>query len=114
MEQWEYLTLFLEARVQDKDMRQYIETRFNKKPKKFSPESMIPRLNQLGEQGWEMIHIEAVGRVGRQENVQDDPYAWSNTYFCVFKRPKPASSIYSASIEPPANTNATTDGETEG
>lgn len=93
MEQWEYLTLFVEARVRDKETRQYIKETFDKKPKRYSPEAMIPELNKLGEEGWEMVHMEPLPRVGGREKVQFDRFNWSNTYFCVFKRRKPGSAI---------------------
>lgn len=88
MEQWEYLTTFLEANAKDKDVQQYIQQTFDKKAKRHSPESMIPRLNQLGTQGWELIHMEPVPRVGGKEDVQFDHSSWSNVYFCVFKPPQ--------------------------
>lgn len=86
MEKWEYLSTFLEANAKDKQAKQYIKDTFGKKAKRHSPESMIPELNKLGTEGWELIHMEPVPKVGGKENVQFDPYSWSNTYFCVFKR----------------------------
>ncbi len=87
MEQWEYMTTFLAAKADKKETRQFIKTRFNKRPKRFSPESMIPELDKLGAEGWEMVHMEPVARVGGKEDVLfDNDYRWSNTYFCVFKR----------------------------
>jgi hypothetical protein len=89
MEQWEYLTLFLSAKANNRETRTFIKTRFNKRPKRFSPESMIPQLDKLGAEGWEMLHMEPVARVGGKEDVLfDQDYRWSNTYFCVFKRRK--------------------------
>jgi hypothetical protein len=54
---------------------------------------MIPQLNKLGKEGWELVHMEPVPRVGGKEDVQFDQYSWSNTYFCVFKRREPGSSM---------------------
>ncbi len=86
MAQWEYLTTFLEARVKEKEMKQFIKERFDKKPRKHSPESMIPDLNDLGAAGWELVHMEPLPRIGRKEDIQFDNHNWSSTYFCVFKR----------------------------
>ncbi|MGJ3237688.1 MAG: hypothetical protein ACFE0Q_03180 [Anaerolineae bacterium] len=86
MEQWEYLTLILEASARDKQMKTFISENFEKKAKRHSPEAMIPELNELGKVGWEMIHMEPVPRVGGKEDVRFDPYHWSNSYFCVLKR----------------------------
>lgn len=91
-EQWEYLTRFVEAKANNKEVREFIKEEFDvKRPKRYAPESMIPELNKLGEEGWEMIHMEPLAKVGGKGNVRFDPYAWSNTYFCVFKRRKPGS-----------------------
>lgn len=89
MEQWEYLTLFLQARANTRATRDFIKTRFRKKARAFSPESMIPKLDELGAEGWELVHMEPVARVGGKEDVLfDNDYRWSNTYFCAFKRRK--------------------------
>jgi hypothetical protein len=93
MEQWEYLTVFLEASAKKKEVRDFIKNTFNKKAKLHSPESMIPNLNEYGRQGWELVHMEPVPRVGGKEDVQFDQYSWSNTYFCVFKRREPGTSV---------------------
>jgi hypothetical protein len=86
MAQWEYLTIFVEARATDKQMKHFIRENFDKKARKHSPESMIPELNDLGRDGWEMIHMEPLPRVGGKEDVLFDTNNWSSTYFCVFKR----------------------------
>jgi hypothetical protein len=92
MEQWEYLTTFLEAKTKDKTTQEMIKKRFNKKPRAYSPESMIPELDKLGAEGWEIVHMEPVARVGGKEDVLfDAAYRWSNRYFCVLKRRKPGS-----------------------
>jgi len=101
MEQWEYLTLFVEASAKQQKIKQFIETTFNKKAKRYSPESMIPELNKLGAEGWEVIHMEPVPYVGRKENIQFDQHSWSNTYFCVCKRRKPGSAAPIYVVHPP-------------
>jgi hypothetical protein len=93
MEQWEYLTIFLEASAKQKEVKDFIQNTFNKKAKANSPESMIPQLNEYGRQGWELVHMEPVPRVGGNEDVQFDQFNWSNTYFCVFKRREPGTSV---------------------
>ena len=100
-EKWEYLTLYLQANAKDSSTRSFIQQRFNKKPKAHSPESMIPELNQLGEEGWELVHMEPVARVGGKEDLRFDTDHWSHTFFCVFKRRKviPTSIAQVASTE---------------
>lgn len=89
MTQWEYLTLFVEAEVHKEDADN-LKKRFDKKKlPKYTPESMIPELDQLGAAGWELVHMEPVPKVGGKGDVLFDGGAhWSNQYFCVFKRPK--------------------------
>lgn len=105
MEKWEYMTRFFEAEATDKQMKEFIKTKFGKRPRRFSPESMIPELNRLGDEGWEIIHMEPVARVGGKDDVLfSDDYRWSNTYFCVLKRRKPGSYIPTQGGEGPAVT----------
>lgn len=97
MEQWEYLTTFIEANVRTEATRSFLKQRFpgRKKMPRFAPESMMPELDKLGEQGWELVHMEPVAKVGGKGDVL---FAvgprWSNRYFCVFKRLKPAPAAY--------------------
>ncbi|XWX02632.1 hypothetical protein VZO05_08935 [Aggregatilineales bacterium SYSU G02658] len=93
MEQWEYLTLMLRARVRNRATREYVQQRFNKKPKPYSPESMIPELDKLGAEGWELVHMQPIARVGGKEDVQVSGSDWTSSYFCVFKRRKPGSHV---------------------
>jgi hypothetical protein len=97
MEKWEYLTCFLEARVKTKETKEFLEKRFNqKRPARYAPESMIPELNKLGDEGWELVHMEPVAAVGGKGDVRFDNGRWSNHYFCVLKRRKPDPSANSA------------------
>ncbi len=95
MEKWEYLTRFVEADAKSKDsaafLKQYRPTWKN--PPSFTPEAMMPELDALGDQGWELVHMEPVAKVGKKGDVyfQGGDSEWSNTYFCVFKRRKPAT-----------------------
>jgi hypothetical protein len=91
-EKWEYYTTFLYA---DAEKHQdFLQQKWpDRKAPKFTPEAMIPELDELGEQGWELVHMEPVGGVGNKGDVSflrgyGTMTVWSNTYFCVFKRPK--------------------------
>lgn len=91
MEQWEYFTTYLEANVKGRDKRKLLQKKFGKrKIPRYMVESLLPELNELGEEGWELIHMEPVPAVGRRGNVLflGTSRRWSNTYFCVFKRQK--------------------------
>jgi hypothetical protein len=121
MDQWEYLTLFLEAKASDKETKQFIRDRFDKKPRRFSPEAMIPELNELGSKGWELVHMEPLPRVGGKEDVQFNWRHWSHHYFCVFKRhiaqpPAPANlgqQMQQAAPPSPQQPTASTNSDTE-
>ncbi len=92
-EKWEYLTRFLWASSDNEGAMEYFfDTWPGEKPKKYAPETMIPELNELGIRGWELVHMQPVGAVGKNRDVGfiagDAIARWSNSYFCVFKRKK--------------------------
>ncbi|MEZ4670539.1 MAG: hypothetical protein R3E39_21745 [Anaerolineae bacterium] len=94
MERWEYLTKFVKADVKNEGVNTFLKTYRPdwKKPPQYTPETMMPELDDLGNQGWELVHMEPVARVGNKGDVlfTGGSNEWSNTYFCVFKRRKPA------------------------
>jgi hypothetical protein len=95
MEQWEYLTKFIKADVKTEGVKDFLK-RFRpmwKNPPQYTPEAMMPELDELGAQGWELIHMEPVARVGRKGDILFNSTEWTNSYFCVFKRRKPAISV---------------------
>ncbi len=104
MGKWEYISTFLEANAKDNQLKDYITQTFEKKAKRHSPEAMIPDLNKYGADGWELVHMEPIPNVGGKEDIQFDPYKWSNTYFCVFKReldpPESLPEMSAQSVEP--------------
>lgn len=88
---WEYLTIFLQADArreadfveQFRDWKEGIP--------QHTPEAMIPQLNALGEQGWELLHMQPVWPGDKRDLMITDTSGgmrqWTSTYFCVFKRP---------------------------
>ena len=93
MEQWEYWPTYMEAKATKKDMREYLKSKVPdlKRPPKFMVEALMPKLNEMGEQGWELVHMEPVPALGSKGNVLFGSREWSNVYFCVFKRRKPGT-----------------------
>jgi hypothetical protein len=92
MQSWEYLTTFVEADAERE--ADYLEqTRSWKEgiPRN-TPEAMIPQMNALGAQGWELVHMQPTN-VGRNKDVLTtaNERMWTSMYFCVFKRPVQAS-----------------------
>ena len=54
----------------------------------YALQSILPRLNHLGEQGWEIVQVQPV-MVGRNGDVLINgamSEKWTRTYLCVFKR----------------------------
>jgi hypothetical protein len=103
MEKWEYLTRFLYADARSKEIKEYIKDRFEvKKPPRFTPEAMIPELDALGEDGWELVHMEPVAGVGGKGDVRfEGGSSWSNVYFGVFKRMKSRPAVPSMPQQQP-------------
>jgi hypothetical protein len=95
MEKWEYLTEFIEADIDAEGVRKALEKKLPDLTKtelpRHAPQAAIPRLDQLGEQGWELVHMEPV-YAQKNADVLISAGAvgyWTHLYFCVFKRPKP-------------------------
>lgn len=89
MEKWEYCTEFMWADVESEGVREYFKATYPswKKQPRYTPHSMEQRLDQLGERGWELVHMQPV-------KISDDHRVMfgdgiSNIYFCVLKRRKP-------------------------
>lgn len=95
MVRWEYLTRFMWASIENEEAPEYIRKMWpDWEPAKYSPETMIPELDSLGSKGWELVHMQPVGAVGKNRDVGftagEGLPRWSNAYFCVFKRPRGA------------------------
>ena len=91
---WEYHTTFVYANAGKQG--DFVEQKWPQRHlPEYAPEAMIPELNELGEQGWELVHMEPVGGVGKKGDVSftrgyGTMTVWSNAYFCVFKRHREA------------------------
>ena len=91
-EKWEYHTAFLFADAEKQ--RDFLQQKWpDGQATKYAPEAMIPELNDLGDEGWDLVHMEPVGGVGSKGDVSftrgyGTMTVWSNAYFCVFKRRK--------------------------
>ncbi|MEQ8672343.1 MAG: DUF4177 domain-containing protein [Aggregatilineales bacterium] len=92
MEQWEYLPIHIEAQANTKEMKEFLKRQMPdvKRFPRYMPQAMMPELNELGAQGWELVSMEPVARVGSKADVYFNGAdgKWSNVYFCVFKRRK--------------------------
>ena len=96
MEKWEYWTGFLWADIENEGAEELLKKMKIRKGlrdlPRCAPQTMIPQLNNFGEAGWELVHMEPVRRIGQNYDVYFSSGGglgetnWSNVYFCVFKR----------------------------
>ncbi|MEI6043257.1 MAG: hypothetical protein WCS37_02580 [Chloroflexota bacterium] len=88
-ERWEYYTEFVETEASKQT--EFLQRKYpNKTFPKFAVQAAIPRLNELGDEGWELLHMEPVP-LGTNADVRflgGDVNTYTHTYFCVFKRRK--------------------------
>ena len=90
IEKWEYWTGYLHASITNAGVRDFLRKTMPDwaNPPKFTPEAMIPDLNMMGDQGWELVHMQPVVVAGSDGDIffPAGAPAWSHAYFCVFKR----------------------------
>ena len=98
-EKWEYHAEFISADMTIEQAKKFISEKIPgwKSPPRYSPVALLPRLNSLGENGWEVIHIEPIPHRGNNDDIgfpvtgvmSMAGYIYSHTYFCAFKRKIP-------------------------
>ncbi len=89
MEQWEYLTELLYANLESQGVKEFMQKSFPdwKKPPKYTPETLIPRLDRLGRQGWELVHMQPIAVVDDDLILHPGEYGQKScVYFAVFNR----------------------------
>lgn len=90
---WEYFTTVVEANAAKPEARSFLKARFpgRRRMPRFAPESLMLALDKFGQEGWELVHMEPVARVGGKGDILfpgSGAPRWSRAYFCVFKRPQ--------------------------
>ena len=93
-ENWEYMTRFISANKEDDIARKYLEKRYTdvKELPKFLPAAMEPFLNESGSEQWELVHMQPVPGLSKEQLIdfnEGSDLRWSNVYFCVFKHNQP-------------------------
>jgi hypothetical protein len=71
--------------------REFLQTFYpDGKAPMYAVQSVVPRLNTLGAQGWELIEMRpaTVGKNGDILISAPDARFWTNVYLCSFKRRK--------------------------
>lgn len=88
MQKWEYYTTILDANIDLSPVPLRDDIEFKEHPE-FSVHSLIPQLDRLGRQGWELVSMDPVS-VGKRGDVVlpvADSTKWGRSYLCAFKRP---------------------------
>jgi hypothetical protein len=89
MERWEYHCEFRRADVKNAGFEEMRKERWPEwKPAAYSPQSLMPALNDAGAKGWELVSMQPV-YVDGNDSVQiptTSTILRTNTYFCVYRR----------------------------
>ena len=113
---WEYRTVIYYAKAHEPETKEYLNTLWpGWEPPRSAPQALIPKLNEIGSRGWELVSIQPVFidedanvlvHGGPSRQTQDDPITgmlnakariptstpgseptrYTNAYFCAFKR----------------------------
>ena len=113
---WEYRTVIYYAKAHEPETKEYLGTLWpGWEPPRSAPQALIPKLNEIGSRGWELVSIQPVFidedanvlvHGGPNRAAQDDPITgmikakaripaavsgneptrYTNAYFCAFKR----------------------------
>lgn len=97
MTRWQYDARIVRApHMKSQGVEEYLSSEYGGiQFNTYSPHSLEPVLNKLGEDGWELISLTPV-LAGKNDDIahpQGGPGGsnWSNAYLAVFKRPVPDS-----------------------
>ena len=88
-ERWEHHIEYIRADAQQQQA--FLQERYQQPYfLRYDVRATLPRLNELGEQGWELVHMQPVfvGEHGDICITRGDSRTWTNNYLCVFKRRK--------------------------
>lgn len=88
LQRGQYKTLFVQADAER--VREQLNPFATEELPKYAPQALMPELDALGNEGWELVHMQPV-YVGSNADVLMhgmNERLRSNVYFCVFKRPR--------------------------
>lgn len=84
--QWEHHIEYIIADARDAQMKDFLATYYpGEKMPRYAAQASLQRLNALGAQGWELVHMEPVW-VQKDGSLMVATNPGTNTYFCVFRR----------------------------
>jgi hypothetical protein len=77
---------YISTDAKDTQTKDFLATYFpGRQFPRYAVEAALQRLDELGAQGWELVHMEPVD-LGENGDIRTGGGFWTNTYFCVFKR----------------------------
>jgi hypothetical protein len=84
---WEYRSVILSAQAHDPDTKAYLQSLWpGWEPPRYAPQALIPKLNEYGANGWELVSIEPV-------------YLDEDANVLIHGGPKPADDPITATIK---------------
>ena len=84
--QWEHHIEYIIADAHNAQTKDFLATRYRgEKMPRYAVQASILRLDTIGAQGWELVHMEPVW-VQNDGSVSSATGVGTNTYLCVFKR----------------------------
>ena len=84
---WEHYIEYIVTDTRDTQTKDFLASYYpGERMPKYSAQAALPRLNAIGAQGWELVHMEPV-YLEHNGSVVVATGIGTNTYFCVFKRP---------------------------
>lgn len=95
MTRWEFLTRVFTLDKEDEVTITYIQNEYPERDWKELPKydllALEAWLNKCGEEGWELVSLEAIDSVGKNGDLgiiySTGLPGYRNKYLCVFKRP---------------------------
>lgn len=88
--QWEHHIEYIKAYASIPQTKDFLASRYpGKNMPMYAVQAVTPRLDKLGEEGWELVHMQPV-EVGVNGDILINKDKingnWTNVYLCVFKR----------------------------
>ncbi len=111
---WEYRSIILSAQAHDPETRAYLQKIWpGWEPPRHAPQALIPKLNDMGAEGWELVSMEPVyldedasvlihggprppddpitGMIKAKARIPStgggtEPTRYTHVYLCAFKR----------------------------
>ena len=88
---WEHHIEYIQAEAYSLRAQEFVATYYpGQKVPLYAVQALLPRINELGAQGWELVQLEPV-EVGKNGDIRigtGESSRWTSTYLCAFKRLK--------------------------